>query len=533
VLLFVALVRPAVPAAESPIATAAKAGDRAAVRRLIAARADVNATERDGSTALLWATYNSDIELVRALLAAGAKPDAANRFGVTPLLQASSTGDMPIIEALLKAGANAELAHPEGQTPLMAAARAGRVDAVKLLLAKGAKVNAADQFASETALMWAAGEGHLDVVETLLEAGANANVKAKVNGLTDRKHGDFPTGGFTPLMWAVRNGNEDVVKALVKKGADLKATNGDNLTATVIAINNDRLDMAAMLLDMGSDPNDGSLYFAVDLHDGTTDMRQRDGGLLRWDHPNKLTTLDLIKKLLDMGADPNKPFNGVLHSWGLGAGENHNGTPFYRAAVASDVEAMKVLLAKKADMSWIPPAGGRGGAPRPALIAASTGGRGYNFGGGPGFGRIGPPTWREPGSRSPIDAVKLMLQAGADPNVQLDDDGNTALHQAAQRNDLDMIRALVAGKANLEAYNWTGQTPLNIAEDNAEKAKDKNAAPDPAVIAAMVAGTALPESKATPDQTVDLLRELLGWPALPKAPAQAKPTNTTASAQGN
>jgi ankyrin repeat protein len=130
--------------------------------------------------------------------------------------------------------------------------------------------------------------------------------------------------------------------------------------------------------------------------------------------------------------------------------------------------------------------------------------------------------------------VKVMLAAGADPNVQLDDDGNTALHLAAQRNDLEMIRALAEGKANLEAYNWTGQTPLNIAEDNAEKAKDKNFV-DPAILAAMTAGSALPESKATPDQTVDLLRQLLGWPALPKDPAApAKPTNTTASAaQGN
>jgi ankyrin repeat protein len=518
------------------VAAAAKAGDRAAVRKLIAGRANVNALERDGSSALLWAVYNADLEMTRALLSAGAKPDVANRFGVTPLLQAASTGDTAIMEALLAAGADPEKAHPEGQTPLMAAARTGKVDGVKLLLAKGANVNASDEFMSQTPLMWAASEGHVEVVQTLLEAGATVNAKAKVSEITDRRHGDFPTGGFTPLMWAVRNGHDDVARELVKKGADLKATNGDNLTATMIAIINDRFDLAGELLDLGADPNDGSLYFAVDMHDGTTDMRQRDGGLLRWDHPNKLTSLDLIKKLIAMGADPNKPFSGAYHSWGLGGGENHNGTPFYRAAVASDVETMKVLLdTKKVDMSWIPTAGGRGGAPRPAFIAASVGGRGYNFGGGPGFGRVGDPVWREPGSRKPIDAVKVMLDAGADPNVQLDDDGNTALHQAAQRNDLEMIRVLVKGGANLESYNWTGQTPLNIAEENYEKSKDPNAPPDPAVLAAMQAGTAIEKAKATPYQTVQLFRELLGWPALPPdtTPA-AKPATTTASAnQGN
>jgi ankyrin repeat protein len=84
-----ALLRPAFPAAQSPISTAAKAGDRAAVRRLIAGKADVNAPAADGSTALLWAVYNSDVDLVKALVAAGAKVDAINRYGVTPLLQAS------------------------------------------------------------------------------------------------------------------------------------------------------------------------------------------------------------------------------------------------------------------------------------------------------------------------------------------------------------------------------------------------------------------------------------------------------------
>jgi uncharacterized protein len=535
----IALVWPAIlvqGATDSPIAAAAKAGDRAAVRRLIATRANVNTPERDGSTALLWAAYNSDVEMVRALLAAGAKPDAANGFGVTPLLQAARAGDTPVIEALLKAGADPSLTFPERETPLAAAARSGRVDAVRLLLAKGADVNKADDYVEQTPLMLAAAEGHSDVVETLLEAGANVNLKAKVTAITDRRHGDYPTGGFTPLMFAARNGHADVVTLLAKKGADLKATNGDNATATIIAIANDRFDIAAQLLDLGADPNDGSLFFAVDMHDGTTDMRAHDGGLLRWDHPNKLTSMDLIKKLLDMGADPNKPLTTALHSFGLGTGDNYNGSPLTRAANASDVEALKVLIAKGGNPKNVPaPAAGapagRGGAPRPPLMAASVGGRGMGFGAGPGFGRQGEPVWREPGSRKPIDAVKVLLDAGADPNFQLDDDGNTVLHQAAGRNDLEMIRILAKGGADLGIYNWTGQTPIDIAEENAEKAKDKNAPPDAATVAAMQAGTALPEQKATPDQTVALLRELLGWPPLP---ATAAPANTTASTgQGN
>ena len=150
VMVIMAMLRPAVPAAQSPISTAAKAGDHAAVRRLIAGKADVNAPAADGSTALLWAVYNSDIDMVRALLAAGAKTDVVNKYGMSPILQASRTGDLAIIEALVKAGANAKMAHTDGETPLMAAARTGRVEAVRLLLSKGVDVNATDSLQNQS-----------------------------------------------------------------------------------------------------------------------------------------------------------------------------------------------------------------------------------------------------------------------------------------------------------------------------------------------------------------------------------------------
>src|SRR6185503_16156572 len=113
--------------------------------------------------------------------------------------------------------------------------------------------------------------------------------------------------------YAAREGHDAAVRALVTGGADPKLTNGDGATAMAIAIVNDRLDLAKTLLDLGADANDGSLYFAVDMHDATTDMRAKDGSRLRADFDNTLTALDLVKLLLDKGADPNKAFVGKLH----------------------------------------------------------------------------------------------------------------------------------------------------------------------------------------------------------------------------
>ncbi len=456
------------------VVAAARDGDVQAVRSLIAKRANVNVRGSDGSSALLWAAYNSDSEMVRALIAAGAEVNSPNRYGITPLLQASRTGDAAVMGALLKAGADPKLTHPQGETPLMAASKSGRVDAVRLLLEAGANVNAADDYQQQTALMWAASEGHADVVQALLDARADPNRKAYVTGLEERKHADHATGGFTALMFAARNGYEDVARALIKGGADPKLTNGDGATATMVAIVNDRFDLASTLVDLGADANDGSLYFAVDMHDATTDMRARDGSRLRANHPNKMNALDLVKRLLDRGADPNKPFVGQLHSTTLCCGEEINSSPFYRAAVAADVEVLKLMVAKGAKIDWTPgevKKEGRGGGGRgmngnvgkPPTMVALTGGRGAGFAAGPGFDRLGPPPFREESNREPLEAVKVLLAAGADANAK-SPDGATLLHQAVTARQVPIIRALVAAGAKLDATNKDNMTPLQLAE---------------------------------------------------------------------
>jgi ankyrin repeat protein len=353
---------------------------------------------------------------------------------------------------------------------------------VRLLLEAGANVNAADTYQQETALMWAATEGHADVVKTLLDARADPNRKAYVTTLQERKHADHPTGGLTALMFAARNGHEDAASALIKGGADPKLTNGDGLTATMVAIVNDWLDLARKFIELGADPNDGSLYFAVDMHDATTDMRAHDGSRLRTDHPNKLTSLDLVKLLLDRGADPNKAFVGQMHSSTLCCDPEQNASPFYRAAQASDVEAMKLMLAHGAKVEWSPTEvkkEGRGGAGAAAAAAGGgrgnpnvgktpvmvtmVGGRGASFAAGPGFGRLGPPPFREASNREPVDAVKLLLAAGASPNTKAPD-GSTPLHQAVQARQVEIIRALVGAGAKLDAVNKDNLTPLLLAE---------------------------------------------------------------------
>jgi len=509
---------------DSPLTKAVKANDVQAVRALVKSGADVNAKSGDGSTPLLWAVTNGSVEIARLLLANKAAVDAANDFGITALLQASRVGDSAMVDLLLRSGASPSKAHPEGETPLMAASRSGSVPAVRLLLTRGVDVNHAESFQQTTALMWAAAEGHIDVVDVLLEAGADPNRQGHITTLTDRNNADHPTGGFTALMFAARRGNDALVRRLVAKGANVNLKNGDDASAAMVAMYNDRFDVAGTLIELGSDPNDGSLYVTAEMRDATTDQFAFDGSRRRPDYPNKLTALDLMRTLLEKGADPNQRFQLQFHSTHMPNTDRFDNTPFFRAAVAADVEALKVMVGHGAKLDQMPPVekepekkpgdisvGGRRPNPnagRTAAYVTMTGGRGPAMTGGPAYIRDGAAPYREPGSRKPEEALAVLLEAGANPNAK-STDGSTLLHQAARLGNLEMIRELAKAKVDFAQKNDDGFTALDVAEG---KRKEGAAGPR----AGGPPGGGRGRGRGASQQDVaKLLRELMGLPPAP------------------
>ena len=169
--------------AGSEVADAAQKGDRAAVQKLIQQKADVNAAQVDGATALHWAVYRDEPELADILIRARADVTAANSEGVTPLSMAALYGNAAMIDKLIKAGADAKQRGPNGETMVMLAARNGNPQAVTVLLEAGADVNAREPIRGTTALMWAIEQKHPEAVKVLLAAGANATAKSGGAGL--------------------------------------------------------------------------------------------------------------------------------------------------------------------------------------------------------------------------------------------------------------------------------------------------------------------------------------------------------------
>ena len=334
----------------------------AAIRLLSAKGANVNATGADGTTAVMYAAANSDLELVRALIKAGANVKLANQLGTSALTEASITGNAPIVQALLKAGADPNFKTPNGETPLMDAARSGKVDAAKALLDAGADVNAKENWGGQSALMWAAALSQADMVKLLASRGANLNDHGKVNQwerkvIQEPRPKDMNKGGFTALHYAAREGCAACVANLLAAGADPDSEDPDRETPLLLALENMHFDTAAVLVKGGADLDKWDLfgrspvYMAADV---STLPMKGNGAMAVLPSPDKLSALDVGRMMLEKGADPNiqlkrrPPYRDVPQDRGGDGMLAQGATPLLRAARAGDAKFVALLLEYKA-----------------------------------------------------------------------------------------------------------------------------------------------------------------------------------------
>ena len=438
----------AAAAATSEVADAAMRGDREAVRTALARKADVNAAQVDGTTALHWAVERDDVELAELLLIAGAHVSARTREGVTPLRLAAINGSAGMLGRLIKSGAdpNAPLT-PARDTALMLAARTGKTDAIRLLLEAGADINAQEIWGGTTALMWAVAGGHAEAARLLASAGADVNARshyvAAANGRgfegrtpsasrTEEKVEEFASGWLTPLMFAARDGGLELARILVGAGADVDAVAGDGKTALALAIFNGNYDVASFLVNYKADVNKADaqrftpLFWAVDRRNMETAPN----------FPWMVTadSLPLIRTLLDAGANPNALVNNTPR------GRMREGSPrivfataLMRAAFAADLDLVKLLLERGADPTIV----SRDGETMVSAAAGLAFIHGYHRG-------------KSPEER--LQVVKLFVQLGNDVN-QADDYGITPLMAAGNHGDVAIIRYLIDAGADLSAHD--------------------------------------------------------------------------------
>jgi ankyrin repeat protein len=482
-------------AADGPlVVAAAEKGDRAAVLRLIAKGGDPNAPGPDGTTALMYAAANDDLELVRALIGAKANVSAKNQFGTTAITEASIIGSEKVIEALLKAGADPNTRNPEGETPLMAVARSGKVEAARRLLEAGANVNATESFGGQSALMWAAAQGQGEMVKLLASKGADLDAHGVVRQwerkvITEPRPKDMNKGGLSALLYAAREGCVDCIHHLLAAGADPDSEDPERITPLVMAIMNLHFEAAAELIRGGADVDKWDLYGRSPIYmtaDVNTLPTKGNGAMAVIPSEDRITALDVAKMLLDKGANPNlqlkrrPPYRDVPQDRGGDTILAQGATPLLRAARGGDAAMATLLLEHKALVD-LPSKEGV----TPLMAAA-----GVEFGTRVTRGR-------NRTTEAVLATMQVLLDHGADINARMVADrrsavpdassqaasynlvlrarpsqvpgaaavpDQTALMGAAQRGYTPVVKFLADHGADLQVKDASGRTALDLAK---------------------------------------------------------------------
>ena len=250
---------------ETVLMMCARAGDPASVKALLVKGARVNAKEKfHDQTALMWAASEKRPDVVKLLIEVGADINARSRAyprtvtgeetqragreelnytiirgGSTALLFAAREGDVESAQLLLEAGAKINDKLPDGTTALIEAAHSGQGAVARMLLDKGADPN--DSEIGYTALHAAVLRGDLDLVKALLAHHANPNLVVTKATQTKRANGhEFellrPMLGSTPYMLAAQYLENDMMRALAAAGADTRLSKKDGMTPLMLAV---------------------------------------------------------------------------------------------------------------------------------------------------------------------------------------------------------------------------------------------------------------------------------------------------------
>ena len=189
---------------------AARRGDAAAIRQLVAAGASLNAREAYGRTPLHVATFARQRDAVRALLAAGADPSLLESDRYDAVTIAAVADDEETLRILLAGGASAKLTTSRYDgTALIAAAHLGHDGVVRQLIAAGAPLDHVNNLnwtaTIEAIVLGDGGKRHQATLKALVDAGASLK-------LADRQ-------GNSPLALARARGYREMVAMLEAAGA--------------------------------------------------------------------------------------------------------------------------------------------------------------------------------------------------------------------------------------------------------------------------------------------------------------------------
>lgn len=416
------------PYGESALMVAAEKADLPMVERLLKAKADVNARDDAGATALLvviagrprfsqpggfvqWQENESAAreQIIQRLLKAGANPSLARKYrgeyvnqegDASPLMRAVSLGRTRIVRLLLAAKPDLETRSEDGKTALHLACEKGDAEIVGRLLDAGGRPNAQDKD-GETPLMMAAAHGDLPVVKRLVSAGAKVETRSSSGGTAlEEADGEAITlyllakgakavtdrDGISALTLALWRGEESLLRPLRRAGAKI---------GLIEAVFMNDLGRLQRLLARGANPN----------------MKGPNGQRALM-FASERASPEIVERLIQAGA-------------ALTAGDVLDQTALLHAAEGPRIEKVKAQMKR-----W--------------------------FGAG--------------GMQRTVRVVEILLAHGAKVDERDRYPGNTALMYAADSGNELLVRFLLSrGAKTTIKSEWGDETALTLAQKGGHK----------------------------------------------------------------
>lgn len=345
-------------------------------------------------TDIFSAVRTGTAEDVRLLVESGsADVNAKGRNDITPLHFAAVNGNIDIALILISAGANINAkVSEEGNcmTPLHIAIKGGKVECAKFLVNCGADLDAKTS-EGFTPLHIAKGIGNAEIVEIIETKLSESNKESRES--------------FTDIFSAVQRGTAEDVRHLIKAGADVNATGKGGITPLHYAADRGDIDIVWVLMEAWAKVN-------VQVSEEGGSMRPLDVAI-------SAGNVECAKLLIDSGAN-------------LGASTSDGSTPLHAAAEKGDIETVRNLIAKDAE--------------------------------------IDAKTSKEIGAMTPLhmaimsgmtECAKYLIDKTPNLETRMGD-GSTPLFLAIKKVNIELVKYLVFKKANINAEN-KGFTPLRVA----------------------------------------------------------------------
>lgn len=421
---------------------AAKKGYKDVVKFLLGTGANFDTEGSVYASALKAAVQEGHEEVVGLLLERGTHSDIEGNpvYGYA-LRAAVKEGHEAIVGILLKRGENADI---EGEnydpyhSALQVAAKEGYKDIVKIFLNKGADTGGRSL---EIALYVAATRGNRDLIDLLLESGANVNTQ----------------GGSleNALRAAITGGHHDLVESLLQRGADVNASQGQLGNFLAMACVRESPEVMRYLLRYGANattsvPGFGSvlyntLYVLIKRHISWGDKQRlilqvlleagaeiqssTSPGYNSLRFAVERGALEPVRLLLNYGADPNILYDASHY--------HSNHTLLMECLVKSQLGIAQELLQFGADPN------GKTSRRLPGQTA-------LHLAMNEDFEEI----------------VRLLLQKGADPDLQSGLPPYTPLQLAVKRDSMKYVRLFLEHGADVEMKGGLGKniTALKLAE---------------------------------------------------------------------